>query len=72
MTGLAAGDVMAVLGPTAQFEFGLRDGLGLQQPPLPAFSIGKWAVGVGMHFTYRPLLNAVDYIIFTALNDGRL
>ncbi len=72
MSGLAAGDVMAVMGPTAQLEFGLRDGLGLHQPPLPAFSVGKWAVGVGIHFAYKPLAYAVDDIIFAALNDGRL
>jgi polar amino acid transport system substrate-binding protein len=63
---------MAVMGPTAQLEFGLRDGLGLHQPPLPAFSVGKWAVGVGIQFAYKPMAYAVDDILFAALNDGRL
>jgi hypothetical protein len=34
--------------------------------------VGKWTVGVGIHFAYKPLGYAVDDIIFAALNDGRL
>lgn len=72
MAGLALGEVMAVMGPTAQLEYGLTDGLDMHQPPLPAFSVGKWTVGVGVHFAYKPLSYMVDDIIFAALNDGRL
>jgi polar amino acid transport system substrate-binding protein len=72
MDALSKGDVMAVMGPTAQLEYGLTDSADVHQPPLPAFSVGKWTVGVGIHFAYKPLGYAVDDIIFAALNDGRL
>lgn len=72
MDGLAAGEVMAVMGPLAQLEAGLRDGLAVHQPPLVGFAVSKWTLGVGVNFRYRPLSYAVDDAIYAALTDGRI
>ena len=72
MAALAAGDVMAAMGPLAQVEFGANDGIGIHQPPLPGFSVGTWTIGLGVNFRYRPLSYAVDDAIYAALQDGRI
>lgn len=72
MEALARGDVMAAMGPKGQLEFGLTDALGVHQPPLPGFTVGKWTVGLGVNFRYRPLAYAVDDAIYSALDDGRI
>lgn len=72
MEALAQGDVMAAMGPKGQLEFGLTDALGVHQPPLPGFTVGKWTVGLGVNFRYRPLAYAVDDAIYAALDDGRI
>lgn len=72
MAGLAAGETMAAMGPLAQLEFGADDGIGVHTPPLPGFAVGKWTVGVGVHFAYRPLAYTVEDIIYAAQNDGRI
>lgn len=72
MTALADGEVMAAMGPLAQLEYGMTDGLGVHQPPLPGFSVGTWTVGLGVNFRYRPLAYAVDDAIYSALADGRI
>ena len=72
MSALAAGEVKAAMGPRGQLEYGLTDGLGLHQPPLPGFSVGRWTAGLGVNFRYRALGYAVDDAIYDALQDGRI
>ncbi|MEO0866091.1 MAG: transporter substrate-binding domain-containing protein [Pseudomonadota bacterium] len=72
MQALADGKTMAAMGPRAQLEHGLTDALDLHQPPLPGFSVGRWTLGVGVNFRYRPLSYAVDDAIRYALEDGRI
>ncbi len=72
MARLAAGETMAAMGPLAQLEFGLVDGLGVHTPPLPGFSVGSWTVGTAVHFAYRPLAYSVEDAIFAAVQDGRI
>ena len=55
MAALAAGEVMAVMGPKAQLEYGLTSTTDVHEPPLPNFSVGKWTVGTAIHFAYKPL-----------------
>ena len=72
MAALAAGEVKAVMGPLAQLEHGAVDGIGIHRPPLPGLSRGTWTLGVGVHFSYRPLAYEVDDAITAALADGRI
>ena len=72
MTALAAGDVMAAMGPLGQLEFGLTDKGAVHQPPLPGFAVGKWTVGLAVNFRYRPLAYAVDDAVRQGLEDGRI
>ncbi|MEM7645027.1 MAG: transporter substrate-binding domain-containing protein [Pseudomonadota bacterium] len=72
MDALAAGETMAAMGPLAQLEHGASDGIGVHQPPLPGFAVGRWTLGVGIHFAYRPLAYSVDDAIWAALSDGRI
>lgn len=72
MAALAAGEVKAAMGPKAQLEYGLTDDLAVHQPPLPGFAVGKWTIGLGINFRYRPLAYAVDDAIYAALADGRI
>lgn len=72
MDALAAGEVMAVMGPRAQLEAGMQDGIGLHQPPLPGFALSRWTLGVAVNFRYRALGYAVDDAIYAGLADGRI
>ncbi|WP_371228136.1 substrate-binding periplasmic protein [Roseovarius sp. 2305UL8-3] len=72
MEKLAAGETMAAMGPLAQLEDGVKDGVAVHTPPLPGFSVGTWTAGVAVHFAYRPLAYAVEDAIFTAMQDGRM
>ncbi|MDJ0629911.1 MAG: transporter substrate-binding domain-containing protein [Rhodobacter sp.] len=72
MTALAAGEVMAAMGPRAQLEHGATEAIGVHQPPLPGFSVGAWTIGLGVNFRYRPLAYAVDDAIRYGLEDGRI
>ncbi len=72
MEALAAGEVKAAMGPLAQVEFGVVDGVGVHRPPLPGFAVGTWTIGLGVNFRYRPLSYSVDDAIFAALQDGRI
>ncbi len=72
MQALAAGETMAAMGPKAQLEAGLTEGLALHTPPLPGFAVGKWTVGAAVHFSYRALAYAVEDAIFAAIQDGRM
>lgn len=72
MGALAAGDVMAVMGPRGQLEHEMTEAMGLHQPPLPGFAKGSWTIGVAVHQAYRALGYAVDGAISDALADGRI
>ena len=72
MAALADGEVKAAMGPRAQLEAGLTDGLALHEPPLPGFSVGSWTVGLGVNFRFRPLAYAVDDAVMAALQDGTI
>lgn len=72
MEALANKETMAAMGPLAQLEAGLKDGLAVHTPPLPGFSVGSWTAGVAVHFAYRPLAYAVEDAIFAAIQDGRM
>ncbi|WP_350334310.1 substrate-binding periplasmic protein [Coralliovum pocilloporae] len=72
MKALAEEETKAAMGPLAQLEAGLKDGLAVHTPPLPGFAVGSWTSGVAVHFAYRPLAYAVDDAIYAALQDGRI
>ncbi|TFL16711.1 transporter substrate-binding domain-containing protein [Jannaschia formosa] len=73
MASLNAGEVMAAMGPRAQLEYHADPAeTGVHVPPLPGFAVGRWELGVGIHFAYRPLAYAVDDAIWAALDDGRI
>lgn len=72
MQALNDGEVMAAMGPLAQLEFSVGEGIAIHQPPLPGFAKSKWTLGTGSHFAYRGLSYAVDDSIFAALSDGRI
>ncbi|MEM8789278.1 MAG: transporter substrate-binding domain-containing protein [Pseudomonadota bacterium] len=72
MAALAAGETKAAMGPRAQLEHGLVDGLGVHAPPLPGLAVGDWTLGVAVNFRYRPLAYAVDDAIRFAVEDGRV
>lgn len=72
MAALEAGEVMAAMGPLAQLEHGLAEGVGVHQPPLAGFAVSQWTLGVGVNFRYRPLSYAVDDAIYAGLQDGRI
>ena len=72
MDAMAAGDVMAVMGPRAQLQAGLTAAGDVHLPPLPGLSVGSWTLGVALHTRYRYLGYAVDDAIRAALDDGRI
>ena len=72
MTGLAVGQVLAVMGPKVQLEYGLTEALDIHSPPLPAFSVGTWTIGAAIQFSHKRLSYTVDDIIYGAFNDGRI
>ncbi|MWB76430.1 transporter substrate-binding domain-containing protein [Pseudooceanicola sp. 216_PA32_1] len=72
MQALAAGEVMAAMGPRAELEAGLQEGLSLHQPPLLGFSRSTWTLGVAVSQQHRDLGYAVDGAIRAAMDDGRL
>ncbi|SLN18532.1 Bacterial extracellular solute-binding proteins, family 3 [Roseivivax jejudonensis] len=72
MDALAAGETMAAMGPRAQLEWGLEDGIGVHAPPLPGFAKAEWNLGVAVHFAYKPLSYEVDDAIRYAMEDGRI
>jgi len=72
MAALAAGEVMAAMGPLGQLEFGVTGKIGPHQPPLPGFAVGKWTIGLAVNFRYRPLAYAVDDAVRQGLEDGRI
>lgn len=72
MAGLAGGEVMAVMGPRAELEAGLADGMLVHEPPLLGLARSKWTVGAALSFQHRPLGYAVDDAIAAGLADGRI
>lgn len=72
MQALAEAETMAAMGPLAQLEADLQDGLAVHTPPLPGFAVGSWTAGIAVHFAYRPLAYAVDDAIYAAIQDGRI
>jgi len=72
MAGLARGEVKAVMGPLGQLEHGLTDKLAVHTPLLPGLGLGTWTLSLATHFSWRPLGYAVDDVIVTAINDGRM
>ncbi len=72
MAALAAGETKAAMGPRAQLEHGVVEGIAVHEPPLPGFAVGRWTLGVGVNFRYRPLAYSVDDAIRYALEDGRI
>lgn len=72
MAALARGEIGAAMGPLSQLEYGLTEDSAVHSPPMPGFGVGKWTLGVGVHFAYRPLAYAVDDAIQMAINDGSM
>ena len=72
MTGLQAGEVMAVMGPRAQLEAGAGHGISVHEPPFVGLERSKWTLGLALSMQHRPLAYAVDDIIGQAVQDGRL
>lgn len=72
MAALAAGEVMAAMGPEGALEAGVSEGIAVHRPPLPGFSVGQWTVGVAVHQSHRDLAYAVDDAIAAGLADGRI
>ncbi len=72
MAALAAGEVMAAMGPQGALEAGLTDTLALHRPPMPGFAVGNWTVGVAVHHSHRDLAYAVDDAVAAGLADGRI
>lgn len=72
MEALAAGEVMAAMGPQSVLEAGLTPDLAVHHPPMPGFSVGTWTVGVAVHQSHRDLGYAVDDAIRVGLDDGRI
>ncbi len=72
MDALAAGEVMAAMGPRGQLDHGLAPNLGVHEPPLVGFAVSEWPLGLGVSFRYRPLSYAVDDAVRYALDDGRI
>lgn len=72
MQGLAAHEVMAVMGPRAELDANLAPGLAVHEPPLLGLAKSKWTLGVAVSGQHRPLGYAVDDAIAAALEDGRI
>ena len=72
MGALAAGEVMAVMGPRAQLEYGAADGIAIHEPPFLGLERSSWTVGLALSNQHRPLAYGVDDIIGRAIEDGRM
>lgn len=72
MAALAAGETMAAMGPLAQLEHGVGEGIEIHTPPLPGLSVGRWTLGVAVHHSHRDVSYAVDDAIAAGLADGRI
>jgi ABC-type amino acid transport substrate-binding protein len=72
MAGLRAGEVMAVMGPLSQLEYGATDGIAVHMPLMPGFQLSRWTLGTAVHQSHRDLGYAVDDAVASALADGRI
>lgn len=72
MEDLASGEIPAAMGPRGQLEYALTDDSGIHSPNMPGLGLGKWTLGVAVHFAYRPLAYSVDDAIQAAISDGRM
>lgn len=72
MAGMAAGEVMAVMGPRAELDAHLTEGMAVHEPPLLGLARNSWTLGVAISFQHRPLAYAVDDAIAAGLADGRI
>lgn len=72
MAALAAGEVMAAMGPLSQLQWGATEGIAVHRPPLPNFALGSWTVGLAVHQSHRDLAYALDDAVSAALADGRM
>lgn len=72
MEGLARHEVMAVMGPRAEIDAAMAEGLAVHEPGLLGLARSKWTLGVAVSFQHRPLAYAVDDAIAAALADGRI
>lgn len=72
MAGLAEGEVKAVMGPRAQLEAGLANGIAVHKPPFVGLERSEWTLGLALSMQHRPLAYAVDDIIGQAIADGRI
>ncbi|MBO6755656.1 MAG: transporter substrate-binding domain-containing protein [Roseibium sp.] len=72
MAGLAAGEVMAVMGPLSQLEHGRTEEMDIHIPPFPGLSRSSWTLGIAVRHNWRPLSYAADDAIRYAVEDGRM
>ncbi|MEM8812242.1 MAG: transporter substrate-binding domain-containing protein [Pseudomonadota bacterium] len=72
MAGLAAGEVMAVMGPLGQLEYGRTEGVSIHSPPLVGLALGEWTLSLATNFRWRPLGYAVEDAVIAAVQDGRM
>lgn len=72
MNALAAGEVMAVMGPLSQLEHSLADDMAVHTPPYPGLAKSRWTLGIAVRHNWRPLSYAIDDAIRSAVADGRL
>lgn len=69
---MATGEIPAVMAPRGQLEHALPPEIAVHAPPLPAFSVGRWTLGVAVRHTNRDLGYDVDYAIEKALASGAI
>ena len=72
MQALARDEVMAVMGPLGELEFGLSDEEKVHIPPLPGLAKAQWTLGIAVRHNWRSLAYAVDDIVRAAVQDGRM
>lgn len=72
MEGLAAGEVIAVMGPLTELQALSGDGVLVHTPPLLGLERSSWTLGVALSAQHRPLGYEVDAILGDAVADGRL
>lgn len=72
MEALAAGEVMAVMGPATELEGLAAEDVLVHTPPLVGLERSAWTLGVALSSQHRPLGYEVDAIIGEAAADGRL
>ena len=69
---MTAGAIPAVMAPRGQLEHALPPEIAVHAPTLPAFSVGRWTLGVAVRHTNRDLGYDVDYAIEKALASGAI